>query len=528
MTNVATSRAERTFALVAIALFAALATLLASFHEPWHDELQAWRIAIDSRNLVDLAQNLRYEGHPMLFYLLLRAVGMLSRSWTAAVAFHLVIACATAFIVLRFAPFSRLQRVLVIGGYFFLYEYTVLVRSYGLGALFALGACAAWCAPRRRTHVAVLLILLLANTRAVGLVLALAMTIAFVFDAFLYNHERWWARPAVWAKPLSIGVAATAMAVIVVLQILPPRDSRYRGSGVTNEAATLWFVSHSFALPAHAFAPFADVWSNGTPRWGTWLFEPSTRSTELASDLVALSLVLAAAAICVRHQSALLLWLAGVSGLLLFFMFFHAGSIRHHGYFVLAFIAAAWLAHARPPSRWPPIFHGWITRFESLRPRVFSLLLAPMVLASAQLGIADIRWEFTDAPAISRLLQLPKFANLPIVGLAYAESQTVAALLDRPVYLVGEQRLSTFRKLGQGRLRAPDAELADSTVSHLLTKNCRVILIGSKQNPPSMWLRARAELLSARNAVEISNMRMYVWLVHAPASPICPAASQGP
>lgn len=527
MTNVVTSRAERTFALLTIVLFTALASLLASFHEPWHDELQAWRIAIDSRNLVDLAQNLRYEGHPMLFYLLLRAVGMLSRSWTAAVVFHLVIACATAFIVLRFAPFSRLQRVLVIGGYFFLYEYTVLVRSYGIGALFALGACAAWCAPRRRTHVAVLLILLLANTSAVGLALALALTIAFTFDALLRGQERWWARPATWTRPVGVGGAAAAMAFLVGIQIMPPADARYRGMDFATSASRLWMVGRSLSLPARALVPFASAANDDSVQWGVWLFEPHNRKQVVAGDLLALSLMLAGVVICMRRQSALLLWLAGSGGLLVLFTFFHGGAIRHHGYIAISLIAAAWLAFARSPDRWPQPLETWTTRFEPFRRPLFSLMLLPMVLASVQLGVADTQQEFSDAPAIAALLRRPEFAALSIVGLARPWPQTVAALLDKPVYLPAEERAGTW--VGSGRIRnyGSATVVADSVIRSLFASHCRLIVLSSDQQQPSPWLRSRSQLLQVSARIPMSGSRMYVWLVHAPASPTCPTASEG-
>ena len=40
----------------------------------WFDELQAWNIARASHSLGDLYTNLRYEGHPILWYLPLYAL----------------------------------------------------------------------------------------------------------------------------------------------------------------------------------------------------------------------------------------------------------------------------------------------------------------------------------------------------------------------------------------------------------------------------------------------------------------------
>src|SRR5262245_47165629 len=40
-------------------------------HEMWRDELQAWMIARASHSVPNLLDNIRYEGHPALWYLLL-------------------------------------------------------------------------------------------------------------------------------------------------------------------------------------------------------------------------------------------------------------------------------------------------------------------------------------------------------------------------------------------------------------------------------------------------------------------------
>ena len=63
-----------------LALFAGLLALVTIRHEMFGDEAQAWLIARDSRNLLELAQHLRYEGHPALWYVLLYLPAHLSVS----------------------------------------------------------------------------------------------------------------------------------------------------------------------------------------------------------------------------------------------------------------------------------------------------------------------------------------------------------------------------------------------------------------------------------------------------------------
>ena len=115
-----------------LAVYGLVVATLSALHEPWKDETQAWRLAIDSRGVLDLVHNARYEGHPLLWHVMLQALGHLWRSWWAVVVLHIAIACVGAWLVLRYAPFTRVQKVLLVFGYWLAYEYSVVVRPYGL------------------------------------------------------------------------------------------------------------------------------------------------------------------------------------------------------------------------------------------------------------------------------------------------------------------------------------------------------------------------------------------------------------
>src|SRR5437899_2476190 len=79
------SPGDRSFERITLLVFAVYASVLSALHEPWKDETQTWRLAIDTHGIRELAWNARYEGHPLLFHLMLQALGHLSRSWWAAV-----------------------------------------------------------------------------------------------------------------------------------------------------------------------------------------------------------------------------------------------------------------------------------------------------------------------------------------------------------------------------------------------------------------------------------------------------------
>ena len=77
------------------AVYALVLAFGLAHHEMWRDELQAWLLARDSAGPADLFANLKYEGHPALWHLLLMPLTRLTASPVAMQALHLVIASTT-------------------------------------------------------------------------------------------------------------------------------------------------------------------------------------------------------------------------------------------------------------------------------------------------------------------------------------------------------------------------------------------------------------------------------------------------
>src|SRR3954454_13361784 len=117
------SRDERRFAILLALIFFAIALFNVSRHEMWRDETRSWQIAAQSRTLVDLWHNLRYEGTPLLWYLILWVLTKITWSLLAMQVLHVVIAAAVVLLFAWRAPFGRLIKSLFTFGYFPFFEY---------------------------------------------------------------------------------------------------------------------------------------------------------------------------------------------------------------------------------------------------------------------------------------------------------------------------------------------------------------------------------------------------------------------
>jgi hypothetical protein len=186
--------------LIAVAAVAVLQVALIASHRPWLDEWQALQLALQSPTIADLLENLRYEGHPPLWYLILRLIGSgISPYLTLRIACVVLATVAHALILFR-SPFSRAERLLLSTGCFFLFEFFTLSRSLTLGVTMLIITVSLW------------------RTRWVWLALALLPMCDFLFGALsgILLIRRWRER-ALWLPGVLLWLASAALATWCVV-----------------------------------------------------------------------------------------------------------------------------------------------------------------------------------------------------------------------------------------------------------------------------------------------------------------------
>lgn len=114
-----------------LALYILLNSILILHHENWRDEAQAWQIA-KQLSLPDIFRQLKYEGHPCLWYLILFPFAKLGFPFGCIGFISLFFMAIAVWLILKKAPFCILVKVLLVFSPFFVYYYPVISRSYCL------------------------------------------------------------------------------------------------------------------------------------------------------------------------------------------------------------------------------------------------------------------------------------------------------------------------------------------------------------------------------------------------------------
>lgn len=151
-------------------------------HAMWRDELNPWLIARDSESIVELFQNIKYEGHPGVWYICLSVLNQFTHNPVAMQITHLIIATGAIYIFLNFSPFTRLQKLLFTFGYLPFYEYLLISRNYAIGVLFVFAFCALYPTRKKNYFSLSLLLFLLANTNAYCLFISIALGTGLILE----------------------------------------------------------------------------------------------------------------------------------------------------------------------------------------------------------------------------------------------------------------------------------------------------------------------------------------------------------
>ena len=447
-----------------------------SRHEMWGDEMQAWMLARNSGSIPELLHNMRYEGHPAAWHLILFLLSRFTPDPVAMQVLHLALATGTIFVVVRWSPFTALQKTLLVFGYFFIYEYAVISRAYVLGALALFCACAAFPLRKRSYLPLALPIVLLANTSVYGLFLAFALSAMLLVERRMDRHFRAGFAGSRW-DPLLALVLVVVGGVAAAAQMIPPSDAAL--PAIPSAEALQWSpwrAAHSLSTVWRAYVPVPLL---STPHnWDTNLLADGGYWSLLAAVLLSAALLTGTVLLLARTPYALLLFILGSGGIIAFTYLRYVGSTRHYGHIFLLLIASVWIA------RVSSVREGTSRSLRAIDPRVPSWgnpwltgVLVTQVAAGGIVYQQDLWKPFSAAQETAGFLRQSRLGAIPMAGSPPLATTALAGYLDRSVFFLDHERFGTFVVWGESGTKAHSAEEMMERARSLLTSVTPVLLL---------------------------------------------------
>lgn len=240
-------------------MFFGLLIFVSSYHEPWHDEAQAWLIARDDSIWQLLTVTTHYEGHPPLWHLCLMPFAKLGVPYELGLkSINILFSVIASGLVIFKSPLPWYLRFTIPFSYFFFYQYGVVNRSYSL--LLALTMLAAYYYPQRgaKPYHLVLTLGAMAATQAYGMMLACGIALAWLWEigkqlrsTLELSISGLWQRKEIKALALLLFIA-----VFNGLLILPRPDTAFMQKVIQRQKLDSFF----YAL---FYIPGQIIYNNG-------------------------------------------------------------------------------------------------------------------------------------------------------------------------------------------------------------------------------------------------------------------------
>jgi len=446
-------------------------------HAMWRDELNGWLIARDSPSLTDFWNNIRYEGHPILWYACLYLLNQITRNAITMQLFHLLLATMGMGLFIYFSPFSRLQKLLFTLGYLPIYEYLLISRNYAIGVLFLFAFCTLF-KSREKSYLGLAIILaLLANSNAYCLLITVALTITLVVEyiASKYIDLEIKINASLQNALFSLLIVLLGISLSVIL-LMPPTDSTLQGG------ADQWFLQWDF----HRFnQALTRIWNS----YILVLVPGDSKPPDVfLFAIISLGILAFVITIFLEYPIILGFYLMGTGGIVLFTYLKFLGSARHYGHLYLILITAFWLTRYYSPSniltqyifKIPEKFTLIITRWLNWTKKYKLTFLMIILYAQLAAGIVsfsrDVFLPYSASRETAQYIKAKDWKDRFIVGSEDFTIAPISGYLQRKIYYPESQAEGSFVLFNQQRKIVNDQEILDQ-LQKLIHQNAKPLLL---------------------------------------------------
>jgi hypothetical protein len=415
-------------------LWLAAAGALAWRHVMWRDEVRALSTATQGENWIAMLRGLHGEGHPALWYLLLRAAHGITGRPEVLPLLAFAIAIAAAWLIVWRSPFPRPLIGLILASHFFIYEFSVMARNYGIAVLILFALAIAYPRCRGRGVVLGALLFLLGNCNVIATILAGAFLLFWFVEILEETGPRW--SPAMATFALNAGIA-TAGAALCFVTVYPTVHDAAVAAGRQGGVAVADILG-AIANPAPAFD---QLLGNKVP--------PSGLAVPWSRVLTALGgpLLIGATFGLIENKGALLACLASLVGLSVFFLLIYPGGYRHEASWLAFVIAMYWICRKpNHPVREQAAPHESGRSFALIRRLGLACFLF-LLAVQATLGLADLAFaaivgtpESRSRDFVSLVSERPVLKDAILIGDPDYMLEAMHHYLPNRTYLLREKR----------------------------------------------------------------------------------------
>lgn len=298
-----------------------------NYHEPWRDELHTFLIVRSAKSITDLWYLTRYEGHPMLWYILLYSIKNFPNQIQIAQCINAFFIAGTVTLVFSMLKknLSRIDLFLLLFSYYFVYEYAVIFRNYSCGLFFFFGGIFFF---NRQSYITSIFFLCLAvNSNIFSFFLAVSFFLFYFLDFNFFKIPK---------QLFIVSILLFSLfSLFSLLTIMPSRDSSFSSMQVRS------FI-HFLISIANFYRGFIPIPLLSVPIWGSNIagaFQDGISIIILQSILGLVLLIIFGFVVFEKRDKPTFFFSLAILLMIVFAILKFEGYQRHHGHFFIALIA---------------------------------------------------------------------------------------------------------------------------------------------------------------------------------------------
>lgn len=393
------------------------------------DDVRALSIALSGNNVITMLHVLRGEGHPALWYLLLRGIHLFFPSSYALQVAAIAVSSAAACVLLVRSPFHLITCALILAGQPLLIEYTVIPRDYGIAMLLVFVFAALYRRNRSHGYWLGIDLFLLSNSHLLSLLLVASLLLFWLLDILFTPLPDRASALRNFAVNSVIALAGIVLCVAVSLPTYNDAAQLERPVG-----GTLALLPNALFLPAHQF---------------TELILPGfIRYAGIPAEILISILMFVCTLGLVRRPAAFAAALTSLVGLSVFFAFVANGAYRHQAFWLVLLIALYWILQESDPqlTAGSAPHHKWIQHIARAGKIAFFFVLGLQVISGLHLvsRIAFNPYPSSRSADLGALIQsTPRFHDAIVIADPDYLAEPLPFYVANPVYLMREGRYGT-------------------------------------------------------------------------------------
>jgi hypothetical protein len=407
--------------LFASLLFLFISYIALIFHEPWRDELQAFSLVRNTNTINELIQLVRYEGHPLGWYILQKIMFQFITNFKAIQLLHWLFLSIGVLLFIWKSPFHILYRVAIVFGYFFIYEYSAIARNYGIAIPFYMLLCILF--NKKKHWLFGILILITMQFSLYSFIIALSIAIGYFY---LHQHEK--------NKSYFLGLLFSLVGIILFkIVVNPPTDI---GTSPNWNFKPDSYTS-AFSVIANALIP---IFKFDIHFWNTSVFETifNYNCTQALQFILSIFLFAWAIKALYKNKLSLLIFLLGFSIMIFFMGAKYHGSIRHHGHIYILFLMTIWIGkNITIEIKYPFSISNKMKRIILFFPEkyittMFISILIFQIIGSLQAVYYEIKYPFSANQQAANFIQ-NNYTNAPIIAYVDDACTSVSILMNKKI-----------------------------------------------------------------------------------------------